>query len=126
MMIFPTPEWTHALKSLRMAAAALRARAQDSQEKWMPAHEALEKANQRGANITLTWLTRDAPKRGVKVRPRQLPGNHKQEAEWNSLAGYLLEHRKLAHPAEEQDDPAHTDQRIRSAQQQRRKERPLD
>ncbi|HEV3446382.1 MAG TPA: hypothetical protein VG099_17190 [Gemmataceae bacterium] len=126
MMIFPTSEWTHALKSLRMAAAALRAKAQDSQEKWIPANEAVEKANQRGFKINVTWLTRDAAKRGVKVRPRQLPGNHKQEVEWNSLAGYLLEHRKLAQPAEEQEDPAHIQQRILSAQQQRRKERPLD
>jgi hypothetical protein len=141
MMIILTPEWIHTMKSLRATAEALKAKAEDrgkmpstnaessqgGEAKWMPVSEAVNKANEKGYNITPTWLTRDAAKHGVKVRPRLLAGNHKKEVEWNSLSGYLLENWTPApRPAKEQDDQSSIDQRIQLARQRKQKERPLD
>jgi hypothetical protein len=88
-------------------------------EEWLPASVAVERAEQSGHPITLKWLTQDAAKHGVRIRPRQLPGRHQQEVEWNSLAGYLL---KQARPETELDDEE-ISHRIRAAQEQKRDER---
>jgi hypothetical protein len=90
-------------------------------EEWLPASKAVERAEQSGQRITLTWLTRDARKHGVRIRPRTLPGSHKQEVEWSSLAGVLLKH---ARPARESDDEVAS--RLRAAQEEKRRQYPLD
>jgi hypothetical protein len=83
---------------------------------------AVERANKAGLDITLKWLTTSAHKHGVRVRPRQLAGNHRKEAEWNSLAGYLL---KRPRPENSSDEEA-LSSRIEETRERRRKERPLD
>src|SRR5262249_3389762 len=57
-----------------------------AEEEWLPASEAVKWAEQSGHPISLKWLTHDARKHGVRIRPRQLPGSHKQEVDWASLA----------------------------------------
>jgi hypothetical protein len=102
---------------------ALRMRASEQlpdNEEWLPASKAAERAEQSGHAITVKWLTKDAGKHGVKTRQRRLPGRHKKEVEWNSLAGHLL---KQARPEEESEAINH---RIREAQEQKRKDRSLD
>ncbi|HTU92493.1 MAG TPA: hypothetical protein VMF69_20595 [Gemmataceae bacterium] len=91
-------------------------------EEWLPASAAVERAERCGHAITLKWLTQDACKHGVRIRPRQQPGRHKQEVEWASLAGYLL---KRALP-EDDGGEEEISARIREAQEQRRRERFLD
>ena len=93
-----------------------------AEEEWLPASTAVEWAERSGHPITLKWLTRDAAKHGVRIRPRQQSGNHKKEVEWSSLAGYLLK-RDLTE--DELNDEEISD-RTREAQEQKRKERPLD
>jgi hypothetical protein len=93
-----------------------------AEEEWLPASKAVEWAQQRGYSITLTWLTRDAAKHGVLIRPRELAGRHKREVERNSLAGYLLEREKN----DSASDPEASQRRLSEAREQRRKERPLD
>jgi hypothetical protein len=92
-----------------------------AEEEWLPASKAVEGAEQSGHRITLKWLTQDARKHGVRTRPRQLPGSHKREVEWASLAAYLLKQ-----PRPENDADEETADRLRKAQEQKRRERPLD
>jgi hypothetical protein len=93
-----------------------------AEEEWLPASTAVEWAERSGHPITLKWLTQDAAKHGVRIRPRQISGNHKKEVEWSSLAGYLLK-RELT---EDELDDKEISERTREAQEQKRKERPLD
>jgi hypothetical protein len=88
----------------------------------MPASRAAEWAEERGYPINLKCLTQDAPKHGVRIRPQELPGRHKQEVELNSLARYLLERGR---PETESDQEA-IQRTVREAQEQKRKERSLD
>jgi hypothetical protein len=69
-------------------------------EEWVPASEAVERAKRAGFGITPPWLSKYAEKNGVRTRPRQGPGNHRSEVEWNSLAGYLLRNPDLHKAAE--------------------------
>jgi hypothetical protein len=99
-----------------------------SEGQWLPAAQAVNKAEQAGHPIRLDWLTRDAPKQGVKVRARQLPGNHKKEVEWNSLAGYLMMQKSgeaaVAGTEGGADDPPDTERNEierRKEEEQRRK-----
>jgi hypothetical protein len=91
-------------------------------EEWVPATVAVDRAETAGRPITLTWLTRDAKKHGVKIRPRQLQGRHKVEVEWHSLAGYLLRRPKREGKSDEQE----ISRRLRDAQEKKRRECPLD
>jgi hypothetical protein len=77
---------------------------EEARKTWMPARQAVERAEKAGFTVSLPWISKHAGKNGVETRPRQLPGNHRLEVEWNSLAGYLLN--KMA---EGDDDPEPTD-----------------
>jgi hypothetical protein len=119
--------WEHVPERLKQEYAEARRRLDKgtdpaAAEKWLPATEAVHRAEQCGHNISTKVLIKDTPKHGVRVRPRQLPGNHKQEVEWNSLAGYLLERAR----ATEEPDEEETSARLREAAEVKRKERPLD
>jgi hypothetical protein len=96
-----------------------------SGEEWLPAGKAIVRAEEAGYQITASWLSRDAAKKGVKVRPAQLPGRHKQEVEWNSLAGYLLRVQAASEESEEEDEEE-ISQRVRKAQEQKKRSRPLN
>jgi hypothetical protein len=45
-----------------------------SPEEWLPAKEAVERAEKSGLPVGLKWLTQDAHKHGVRIRLRQQPG----------------------------------------------------
>jgi hypothetical protein len=92
-----------------------------AQEEWLPASQAVEVAQQGGHPIGLKWLTQNARKHGVRIRPRQLPGSHKQEVELASLASCLLKR-----PRPENDADEETADRLRKAREQKRRERSLD
>jgi hypothetical protein len=100
-------------------------------QEWVPASEAVKRAERSGHTITPAWLSR-LPKSAqdlVQTRPRELPGKHKREVEWNSLAGYLL--RRDAKPQgpeedEGEDDPKEIARRIEHERKKKRQERPLD
>ena len=95
-------------------------------EEWLPANKAVERAEHRGHAITLKWVTQDAGKHGVRTRPRQLPGRHRVEVEWNSLAGYLLRPTgSEEEPGGESDEEAMSS-RLRDEAERMRRERPLD
>jgi hypothetical protein len=94
-----------------------------AQEEWLSFSEAVERAAQAEHTITLPWLNRSAHKHGVRTRPRQKPGNHRQEVEWHSLAAYLLDSRKRDGNAE---DGGGTAERIEEARRQKRQALPLD
>jgi hypothetical protein len=93
----------------------------DAKEEWLPASQAVERVEQLGYPFTVKWLTQDARKHGVRIRRRQLPGRHKKEVEWASLAAYLLEQ-----PRPEKGVDEEVSDRIREAHEQKRRERPLD
>jgi hypothetical protein len=63
-----------------------------SPEEWVPASEAVERAEKSGHPVGLKWLTQDAHKHGVRIRPRQQPGRHRKEVEWTSLILFLTKH----------------------------------
>ena len=74
------------------------------EELWMPASEAVQRAEKAGLKVSLSWLSRFGEKRGVKMRPRTLPGKHKLEAELNSLAGCLVRRASGKGPTGEDDE----------------------
>src|SRR4029077_17273809 len=90
-------------------------------EEWIPASKAVEKAEQGGHPITLRWLTKNASKKGVRIRECQQLGRYHKEVEWNSLAGYLLKRPRT----EEELDEKVTERRILEAEEKKRKERSL-
>jgi hypothetical protein len=92
-----------------------------AQEEWLPASQAVERAEQQGHPISLKWLTQNARKHGVRIRRRQLPGSHKREVQWPSLAACLLKRPRPKNDADEE-----TADRLHKAQEQKRRERPLD
>jgi hypothetical protein len=92
------------------------------QGEWLPASRAVERAEYHGHHITLKWLTQDAHKHGVHIRPRQQRGRHKKEVEWRSLAGFLM---KPA-PSEKELDEEALSHRLSKARAQKRKECSLE
>jgi hypothetical protein len=90
------------------------------------------RANEMGYGIGLPWLTRDAAKHGLRIRPRppEKPGRHKQEVEWHRLAAYLLESKKphsRPNPEEEEGcSKEDVERRIRQASERKRQDRPLN
>jgi hypothetical protein len=74
------------------------------EELWMPASEAVQRAEKAGLKVSLSWLSRFGEKWGVKMRPRTLPGKHKLEAELNSLAGCLVRRASGKGPTGEDDE----------------------
>ncbi|MFL5246172.1 MAG: hypothetical protein ACJ8FY_29230 [Gemmataceae bacterium] len=89
-----------------------------SPEEWLPATEAVECAEKSGHPVGLKWLTQDAHKHGVRIRPRQQPGRHRKEVEWTSLILFLTKHaqRKM----ELDDGVSDRLQKARAAKQQGR------
>jgi hypothetical protein len=96
-------------------------------ELWIPAERAVEEASKLNHDTQIKWLTQDAPKHGVRVRPRELPGRHKKEVEWGTLAAYLLGHRqpREAQRKTEGCTNAEAAHGIQQANAQRRTERPV-
>jgi hypothetical protein len=94
-------------------------------EEWLPAKEAVERAQQAGFQVRLSWLSRSAAKRGVKTRPRQLSGKHQLEVEWKSLAGYLVR-KKAERVGVEEPCDGDIGPRIEEASAKKRRARPLD
>jgi hypothetical protein len=95
-------------------------------EEWLPASKAVERAQRKGFSFTITWLTRDAHKYGIKIRQRQLPGRHKKEVEMRSLTRYLFEDGKLLkRPTPEEETEEETiKRRIQEAKEKKRRELP--
>jgi hypothetical protein len=94
-------------------------------DEWLPASKAVEQAQKAGYKVGLDWITRSAAKYGVRTRGRQLPGNHRLEVEWNSLAGHLLKSGKKE-PDEDGQPEEDTERRIQEARERKRQNRPLD
>jgi hypothetical protein len=97
-------------------------------EEWLPAGQAVERAERAGLPVTLGWLSRPPRKSGVRTRPRELPGNHQREVEWYSLAGYLA---KIKAEETDIDDPGSTERagievRMNKAAEKKRQDRSLD
>jgi hypothetical protein len=124
------------LDDLRKAAEGLFAKspeggpAGDCAEEWLPASEAVERAEGAGFPITLSWLSRPPRKSGVRTRPRVMEGNHQLEVEWNSLAGYLMREKAAKGSAEKRGaaeaGTGDLQRRIAAASSQKRRSRPLD
>jgi hypothetical protein len=75
------------------------------EELWMPASEAVQRVEKAGLKaVSLSWLSRFGEKRGVKMRPRTLPGKHRREAEFNSLASCLARRALGKGPTGEDDE----------------------
>jgi len=92
-------------------------------EKWMPASEALEVAEEKGYGITLDWISKR--KRRIRTRPRQLPGNHKLEVEMSSFGAVLFAEAKRKTVKTDTDEPGVTERsqieaRKREAQESKR------
>jgi hypothetical protein len=92
-----------------------------SPEEWLPATEALDRAEKCGHPVTLKWLTQNAQKHGVHLRPRQQPGRHRQEVEWTSLILLLT---KRAQRKRESDDGV--SDRLQEAQAAKQRRRSLE
>jgi hypothetical protein len=116
-------DWWEADPIQRIALMELAwQKASTGTEEWVPATVAVDRAETAGHRITMTWLTRDAKKHGVKIRPPRLPGRHRVEVEWNSLAGYLLKKPKREGKSDEEE----ISRRLCDAQEKKRRECPLD
>ena len=118
----PLPEELQPPQPAPAAASEALVEVESSPEEWVPAAKAVERAERAGHPISLKWLTQDAPKHGVLLRPKELPGRHKQEVHWASLAGYLLRENRIEKEADEEG----IRQRLRAAQERKRQERSLD
>jgi hypothetical protein len=73
-------------------------------EQWMPASTAVQRVEKAGLKVSLSSLSRFGEKWGVKMRPRTLPGQHKLEAELNSLASCLVRRASGRGPTGEDDE----------------------
>jgi hypothetical protein len=117
----PLPEELQPPQPAPAAAGEALVEVASSPDEWVPASKAVERAERVGYAITLKWLTQDARKHGVRLRPKELPGPHKQEVHWGSLAGYLLGDNR----SEKEPDEEGIRQRLREAQERKRQERSL-
>jgi hypothetical protein len=104
-----------------------------ARQEWIPATEAVERAERTGYTITQAWLSRlpKAAQAQVGTRPREQPGNHKLEVEWNSLAGYLTRTGPPQKPPEVEDREGEDDQeginrRMEEEREKKRRERSPD
>jgi hypothetical protein len=119
------------VEELKIIANVARARegCRGGQEEWLPASEALARADVVGHPITLPQLSKLATSGKVKSRPRTLPGKHQLEVEWNTLAGHLLREaaakRTTGKDGAEPLDGAYDDA-IASARKEKQHGRPLD
>ena len=96
-------------------------------EEWLPASEAVKRAQKAGLNVTLSLLSRSAKKWGVKMRPRTLPGNHKREVEFQSLVVCLARRASGKQPGDEGDEEPSEGEfkgRIEKARLARQRRRP--
>jgi hypothetical protein len=98
---------------------------EDGVEEWIATSSAVKKARQNSFSNSLTWLTRDASKHGVRLRPRpkSSQGRHRQEVEWSSLAKYLITKVK---PEDIEDESPETQSRLEKAKKDKKLRRPLD
>jgi hypothetical protein len=95
-------------------------------EEWLPNSEAVKRAERAGFEITLSWLSRPPQKSGIKRREAQLPGDHRGEVEWNSLAGYLMKTRAEGRgfgADNDQEEPSTTELERIEAEKQKAKEK---
>ena len=99
-----------------------------SDEEWLPAAQAAERADRAGCPIDLPWLSRSAEKHGVKTRSHVLRGRHRREVEWNSLAGYLLRRRAAETNSDDppNDETKEIEERKQKAGEQKRLGRSSD
>jgi hypothetical protein len=96
-------------------------------EEWLPASEAVKRAQKAGLNVTLPSLIRYAKKWGVKIRPRTLPGNHRREVEFQSLVVYLVRQasgERLSGEDDEELSEGEFEGRIEKARLARQRHRP--
>jgi hypothetical protein len=99
-------------------------------EEWLPASEAVKRAEAAGFPITLSRLSKLSERADVRKRPRTLRGNHQLEIEWNSLSGYLLRRASGKQPggkktpAEPSD--GEFDEEVAKAGKEKQRRRPLD
>jgi hypothetical protein len=134
----PPAPWEQLMLSLRAAAEVARGvverasvrgdpAATDAGEKWMPASEAVEFANEKGYDITVGWISKRKDR--LRTRPRQLPGNHQLEVEIGSLGRVLFNERTrkaVTTDTEEPDERQRDEFEARKKAEQARKRRPLD
>jgi hypothetical protein len=130
------PGWDGRLKALQFGAQAVidlgrrlpesaGTEEADGSQEWLPAMEAVQRADRLGYNVKLPWLSKCATKHAVKTRPRQLAGNHKLVVEWNPLAGYLARPKADAGTDDPTDDQkAGVEARKQQAAEQKRHARP--
>jgi hypothetical protein len=90
------------------------------EEEWLPANKAVEVMHQIGYSIDLPQLSKLGKKKKVRMRPRQLQGNHQQEVEVRSLILHLAKEKRKK-PLD--DDIEGIEQRKREVAQQKKRER---
>jgi hypothetical protein len=91
-------------------------------ELWLPVSEAVEWAEKFGHNCSIKWLSSDAAKHGVRLRPATR-GRNKKEVEWGSLSIHFL--RRLRR-RDEGATELEISEGIAKASSERKKSRPLD
>jgi hypothetical protein len=133
------PGWDNRLNAVKFQAQAVidlaaaefesvQRTAGHCDEQWMAANMAVARAEKASLPVSLSWLSRSAQKHGVKTRPQQMPGNHKLEVEWNSLAGYLAGRRATKSDADDPSDNVmkEVEDRKKQADEQKRRDRSAD
>jgi hypothetical protein len=88
--------------ALRQELAPFAGSRADDHEKWLPASQAVERAQRMGIKLSLASLSKWAAKGHVRTRERTLPGNHRTEVEWRSLIAHL-EHGATQHGPSERE-----------------------
>jgi hypothetical protein len=101
---------------------------EEKEGKWIPANQAVTRAQKLGYKIDPSRLSRLSPESGVKTRPNQLGGAHRKKVEWSSLLDYLA-NEKLAQTDDEEPTGRERDRiekRIEDASKKKKTERSLD
>jgi hypothetical protein len=93
-----------------------------NQELWIPVSKAVVWAEKCGHNISVKWLSKDAVKHGVRLRPSK-GGRAKKEVEWGSLSVYLLKQQLLTRDDGATESEAR--ERIKKASADKKKAHPL-
>jgi hypothetical protein len=101
------------------------------QEEWLPASQAVDQAERAGHRISLAWVSKYAEKNGVRMRPRQLDGNHRREVEWYSLMGFLTKRKAEGGDADTGNGPTARERdvieaRLKEARKKKRLDRSAD
>jgi hypothetical protein len=94
-------------------------------EEWLPASKAVDRAQRAGLKVTTSWLSKlrtSGKPQEIKMRPPVLPGTHRFEVEWNSLAGCLG--RRMTKGTEGEDPDVQ--RRLEKAREMKSRSRSLD